>query len=234
MGAVFVLLQVLAPVHQAVSENLGDRISAWLYDDLTDACVAPPGMGHLEDPELTGDITVARDFDLGMTGPAAVRSTSTSSRPAWSTSGPGWPRPSCCSATPGGRRCVLAGAWLATHWLLRESGVWKDRNTAEVREAQHDADYAYRLAVDPPAAKELRLFGLADWVLERFLQRRRQLLDLQYAATRLRERSLAVSSLLLVGGANVLVFWSLGRDVRRRRAARPGTSSTPRPRSARR
>ena len=46
---------------------------------------------------------------------------------------------------------VLGGAWLATHWLLRESAVWRDRNTDEVRGAQRDADYAYRLAVDPRA-----------------------------------------------------------------------------------
>jgi ATP-binding cassette, subfamily B, bacterial len=32
MGAVFVLLQVLAPMHQALSANLGDRTAAWLYD----------------------------------------------------------------------------------------------------------------------------------------------------------------------------------------------------------
>ena len=82
---------------------------------------------------------------------------------------------------------VLAGAWLTTHWLLRESAVWKDRNTEEVRSAQRDADYAYRLAVDPPASKELRLFGLAEWTIERFVARRTRLLDLHYAATRLRE-----------------------------------------------
>src|SRR5262249_54643568 len=46
-GAVFVLLQVLAPIHQAVSANLGDRTAAWLYDRLGEACVRPPGMGHL-------------------------------------------------------------------------------------------------------------------------------------------------------------------------------------------
>src|SRR4051794_15252689 len=68
-GAVFVLLQILTPIHQAVSSNLGDRTAAWLYDRLTDARVRPPGMGHLEDPRLTSDLTVARDFDLGMTGP---------------------------------------------------------------------------------------------------------------------------------------------------------------------
>ena len=70
---------------------------------------------------------------------------------------------------------VLGGAWLATHWLLRESAVWQDRNTEEVRSAQRDADYAYRLAVDPPASKELRLFGLADWTIERFVARRTRL-----------------------------------------------------------
>ena len=87
---------------------------------------------------------------------------------------------------------LLAAAWSATHWLLRESGVWRDRNTEEVRSAQRHADYAYRLAVDPEPAKEVRLFGLADWVGERFAARRRTLFDLQYAATRLRERSVAL------------------------------------------
>src|SRR5712692_6665058 len=69
VGVVFVLLQVLTPIHQAVGANLGDRTAAWLYDRLTKACVRPPGIGHLEDPRLTTDLTVARDFDLGMTGP---------------------------------------------------------------------------------------------------------------------------------------------------------------------
>ncbi len=103
---------------------------------------------------------------------------------------------------------VLAGAWLATHWLLRESAIWRDRNTDEVRSAQRDADYAYRLAVDPPPAKELRLFGLVDWTIDRFVNRRTRLHALQYEATRLREKPM-LWSLLLVIGANVLVFWSL-------------------------
>jgi ABC-type multidrug transport system fused ATPase/permease subunit len=100
---------------------------------------------------------------------------------------------------------VLAGAWLATHWLLRESAVWRDRNTEEVRAAERHADYAYRLAVDPPAAKELRLFGLADWTIDRFRNRKKLLYELQWKATRLRERPV-LWSLLLVLGANVLVF----------------------------
>jgi ABC-type multidrug transport system fused ATPase/permease subunit len=110
---------------------------------------------------------------------------------------------------------VLGGAWLATHWLLRESAVWHDRNTEEVRSARRDAEYAYRLAVDPSPAKEVRLFGLVDWVMQRFVARRTRLHALQYEATRLREKPLAWS-LVLVIAANVIVFWSLAGAVESR------------------
>jgi ABC-type multidrug transport system fused ATPase/permease subunit len=202
---------VLTPLQQAIGANLGDRTAAWLYDRLTDACVHPPGMGHLEEPKLTGDLTVARDFDLGMTGPplfismdfiagglvemiAGLTSAILLAAYAWWAS------------------LLLAGAWVATHWLLRESAVWRDRNTDEVRRAQRDADYAYRLAVDPPASKELRLFGLVEWTIDRFVNRRTRLHKLQYEATRLRERPV-LWSMLLVTIANVIVFWSLANAV---------------------
>ncbi len=207
VAAVFVPLQVMSPIHHAIGMNLGNRTAAWLYDQLTIACVRPPGMGHLENPALTSDLTMARDFDLGITGPPMSISMDFIASGlvemiagitcALVLFGYAWWAP-----------LLLAGAWLATHWLLRESAVWRDRNTTEVREAQRHAEYAYRLAVDPPAAKELRLFGLAAWTVERFRSRRQRLHELQWKATRLRERPL-VWSLLLVLGANIVVFWSL-------------------------
>jgi ABC-type transport system involved in cytochrome bd biosynthesis fused ATPase/permease subunit len=211
-GTVFVLLQIIAPLHQAVSSNLGSRVAAWLYDRLTEAAVRPPGMGHLEDPELTSDLTVAREFDRGMTGPpmhinmefiaSQLSQTIVGVACAGLLLGFAWWAP-----------LLLGGAWLLTHRLLRESAVWRDRNTPPVREAQRHADYAYRIAVEPPSAKELRLFGLKDWVMERFVARRTLLHQLQYQTTRLREKPL-VWSVLIVTGANVLVFWSLASAAR--------------------
>ncbi len=208
VGVVFVLLQVLSPIHHAVGANLGSRTAAWLYDRLATACVRPPGMGHLENPTLTGDLAMARDFDLGISGPPIFIAMDFIAgglvemlgglASAIVLAGYAWWAP-----------ILLVGAWLATHWLLRESAVWRDRNTEQVRAAQRHADYAYRLAVDPPAAKELRLFGLGGWVVERFRSRRRLLADLRWDATRLRERPV-IWSLLLVLAANVIVFWSLG------------------------
>jgi ATP-binding cassette, subfamily B, bacterial len=217
VGVVFVALQVLGPAHQAVSANLGDRTAAWLYDRLTAACVRPAGVGHLDDPTFTGDLTVARDFDLGMTGPPLSISMDFIASGLVEMIG-GLACALVLAAFAWWAPIVLAGAWLATHWLLRESGVWFDRNTPEVRAAQRDADYAYRLAVDPPSSKELRLFGLSGWTIARFIDRRTRLHELQYAATRLRERPV-LWSLLLVLGANLAVFWAIAA------AAENGTAS---------
>jgi ATP-binding cassette subfamily B protein len=209
-GAVFIALQMLTPVHVAVSANVGSKTAAWLYDRLTTACVGPPGMAHLERPDLTDDLTMARDFDLGISGPplsismdfiagglvelvSGVAAALVLARFHW------W------------APVLVGGAWLSTHVLLRESSIWRDRNTDEVMEAQRHADYAYRLAVDPPAAKEIRLFGLAGWTVERFTSRRRRLLDLQWHATRLRERPV-VWCLALIVAANGLVFWAIAHD----------------------
>ena len=207
VGVVFVLLQVLTPIHQALGANLGDRTAAWLYDQLTNACISPPGMGHLEDPSLSSDLVVARDFDLGMTGPPLATSMDFIAAELTQLVG-GIASAIVLFGYAWWAPLLLGGAWLSTHWLLRESAVWRDRNTPEVRGAQRDSDYAYRLAVDPPAAKELRLFSLVDWTMDRFVARRKRLHDLQYTATRLRERSL-VWSMLVVIGANLIVFWSL-------------------------
>ena len=207
-AACFVGTLVTGPVLTAVSMNLGSQMSAWLNENLIRSCVDPPGIGHLEDAELADDLTTAREFDRGMTGPPMFLNVDfiatslvgliSGLASAVVLTGFSWWAP-----------LVLVLAWGSTHWLLRESGVWKDRNTSEVQLAQRHADYAYRLAVDPEPAKELRLFGLADWAVQRFVDRRKVLFELQYRATRLRERPVALC-LAFVAAANIAVFVVLG------------------------
>jgi ABC-type multidrug transport system fused ATPase/permease subunit len=210
VGVVFVLLQVLTPVHRATSAVVGARTADWLNDQLMRGAVAPQGMGHLESTELAEDLSLARDFDLGMNGPPLVVGMdfiasglvllASGFLSALVLVGFAWWAPP-----------VLLLAWGATHWLLRESGVWRDRNTAEVRAAHRNAGYAYTLAVEPPAAKELRLFGLADWVIERFRERRTRLYQLQWESTRMRERPLA-GALLVVLVANGVVLLDIAHQ----------------------
>jgi ATP-binding cassette, subfamily B, bacterial len=205
----FVLSQVGPPVHQVVGALTGHRFSSVLNDRLMAATLGPDGIGHLERGDLTNDLTTARDFDLGWTAPpmflnidfiaqglvlllGGVVSALVLFGFAW------WAPP------------LLLAAWGSTHWLLRESGVWRDRNTDEVKTARRHTSYAYDLATEPAAAKEVRLFGLSPWLLERFTAHRLRLHDLQYTATRLRERSLA-GALLIVLAANTLLFWVLAQ-----------------------
>ncbi len=207
VGSTFTLLLISQPLHQVVSANLGAKMAAHLYDRLLSVCVTPSGISHLERAELTTDLTMARDFDLGMMGPPLDISMD------FIAGGlvdlvVGVSAAILLVAFHWWAALLLAVAWLSTHWLLRESGVWKDRNTDEVRRAQRHAEYSYRLAVDAAPAKELRFFGLAGWVTERFISTRRRLYELQYEATRLREKSV-LSCLLIVATANLIVFWLL-------------------------
>jgi ABC-type multidrug transport system fused ATPase/permease subunit len=209
-GVVFVVSQVAPPVHQIVGALLGHHLSSVLNERLMGATLGPDGVGHLERGDLTNDLTTARDFDLGWTGPPMFMNMDFIAQglamllggiaSALVLAGFTWWAP-----------LLLLGAWGSTHWLLRESGVWRDRNTDEVKTARRHTDYAYGLATEPGAAKEVRLFGLAPWLLDRFTGNRLRLHQLQYDATRLRERSLT-GALVVVLAANGLLFWLLARQ----------------------
>ncbi len=207
VAASSILILVLSPVHDSVSANLGALAGADLHGRLLRSAIEPNGVVHLEDPGLADDFTLARDFDLGITAPpmrlclpfvanglvevgAGVASAVILFWFAW------W------------APLVLVACWLVTHRLLRESTVWRSWRSDDVIRSQRNADYAYRLAVDVPAAKELRLFGLAGWTVHRFGCYRRQLLELSLEAMRLRERSLVWAALAAVAG-NALVIWAL-------------------------
>src|SRR5256885_15316153 len=128
VGVVFLLLRVLPPLHHAVGNNLGSRTAAWLYDQLTIACVRPAGMGHLENAKLTHDLTMARDFDLGISGPpifismdfiaAGLVELFGGLASAVVLAGYAWWAP-----------LVLAGAWLAPPLAVRGTARWGDPET---------------------------------------------------------------------------------------------------------
>ncbi|MGW5877960.1 ABC transporter ATP-binding protein [Nocardiopsis terrae] len=209
IGVVFVLMQVMTPLHNQVGALLGEHVSDRLHDRLLVAANTPDGVAHLEDRGHMDELTAARDFDLGMTGPPLHLSMGIIAGGLVETVA-GLAQAVVLAAYAWWAPLLVGGAWLSTHWLLRESTRW-DRNTGEVLDAQRRAEYSYRLAVDSPAAKEIRLFGLASWLTDRFTADRRSLVELRWHATRLRRKPMrwAVVVLAVSGG---LFFWSLGRD----------------------
>jgi ABC-type multidrug transport system fused ATPase/permease subunit len=209
-GVVFVLSQVAPPVHQIIGTLVGHRLSFVLNQRLMATTLGPDGVGHLERGDLTNDLTTARDFDLGWTGPPMFLNMDfiatgltlllSGVASALVLIGFSWWAP-----------LLLLLAWGSSHWLLRESGVWRDRNTDEVKSARRHTEYAFELATEPAAAKEVRLFGLGPWLLERFTRHRLHLHQLQYDATRLRERSLT-AALIVVLAANAVLFGVLAHQ----------------------
>jgi ABC-type multidrug transport system fused ATPase/permease subunit len=210
VAASSILILVLSPIHDAVSANLGACVGGDLHRRLLRSAIEPAGVAHLEEPDLADDFTLARDFDLGITAPP-VRVCLPFVANGLVEFGSGLAAALILFWYQWWAPPVLIACWLATHRLLRESTVWRTWRSEEVVRSQRHADYAYRMAVDSPAAKELRLFGLAGWTVSRFGAYRRQLLELSLQAMRLRERSLAWAALVAAAG-NALVVVMLANS----------------------
>ncbi len=204
VGGSFALLSISSPIHTQIGSILGDRTSGWLQAALTAACSDPPGINHLERAGLADELTMGRDFDLGITGPPLSVALGFISA-GMVELGAGVAQTIVLGTVLWWAPFVIGGAWLSTHWLLRESSVWSNRTDPEVMAEQRHADYAYRLAVEAQPAKELRVFGLGEWTVERFASRRRRLVELQWKAMRLRQRSL-LTVFAVLGAAHALVL----------------------------
>ncbi len=200
----FALLSILGPIHNQVGAILGDRTSGLLQARLTDAVSDPPGIAHLERPGLADELVAARDFDLGIIGPPISVSMGFVAAGVVELLG-GAAQAVALATVSWWGALIIAAAWLSSHWLLRESSFWARRGDPEVQAEQRHADYAYRLAVDAPPAKEVRVFGLSGWIVDRFAERRTRLLDLQWEAMRVRQRSLSIVLLVLVAAYVVVV-----------------------------
>ena len=210
MGVTFVLMQAIGPLHEALSTNLGAQVTAWLNDRLLRACSEPDGLAHLEQPSLADELGSAREFEFGMAGPNITVSMPNIGSGFASFAG-GLASALLLFRYRWWAPILVGGSWLATHKLLAAGAIWRARHDPDVAEGERRAMYAYRLSVDAPSAKEMRLFGLADWVVQGFIDVRRDLLERSWRARRFGWVK-TQQGLLLVAVANGIFFWSLARD----------------------
>jgi ABC-type multidrug transport system fused ATPase/permease subunit len=210
IGVTFLVQQAAGPIHDAMSSNLGAKVAVYMHDRLMLACVGPPGLGHLESPSLADDLSAARDFDLGLTGPSIIVSMPMIGN-GFVQFGGGIAMLLLLFGYAWWAPLLLGAAWGSTHYFLRSAAIWRARTSDDVVEQQRRAGYAYKLTVESPAAKEVRLFGLADWIVGGFTSLRRHLLDLSWAERKMGARP-TTWAILAVSVANVVFFWSLGRD----------------------
>ncbi|HEX4216248.1 MAG TPA: ABC transporter ATP-binding protein [Candidatus Dormibacteraeota bacterium] len=210
MGVVFILMNALSPLHDAIAENLGSQTSRWLQRRLLGAATTPAGLAHLERPELADAMARAREFDLGVSAPTLNQSMGEIGS-GFAQIAAGIAQAAVLGRYSWWAALILLVAWASTHVILRDSYSWHLDESEDIADHERHAFYAYRIAVEALAAKEVRLFGLADWVVDRFQSRRRIAVDRRFEQRRLRQGSVGMA-LLVVGLANALVFGLLAHD----------------------
>jgi len=108
-------------------------------------------LAHLERPDLADELQRARDFDAGITAPPLQTSLREIGNGFTEIAG-GAAQALLLAGYRWWAPLLVGGAWLSTHVLLRESALWKIWHAEGVVGEQRHVDYAYRLAVDAPAA----------------------------------------------------------------------------------
>jgi ATP-binding cassette subfamily B protein len=168
--AVLVVLQeALLPVQTALAETLGRRLDARVRSRAMRAASRPPGIAHLEDPAVLAGIRDVQAIGVAHYSPGdAVVG---------------------LVGTARARLAVLAAAVLVVrfHWwiavvlvlfgLAVRARLVRDmlraaESAADESAALRRSDYLRDLALRPEAAKEIRVFGLARWLLRRFADER--------------------------------------------------------------
>ncbi|MDQ3641145.1 MAG: ATP-binding cassette domain-containing protein [Actinomycetota bacterium] len=165
LGLSFVVLQAASAARAAVGSALGWDLNRHLEQRVMAAVASPAGIGHLEDSSSLEQIAAARDVVFAGYRPCDAV-------PAMATRATGW-----CQGI--GAALVLATYrwWLAV--IVAAAWGWR----ARVLKRQHlrgataigvrapaarRSEYLRDLALTPGAAKEVRVFGVAGWLIGRF------------------------------------------------------------------
>lgn len=165
-GGLALAQRVLTPVLAALGETLGRRIDRDLQERVMAAVGRPEGIAHLTDPDVLDGLRVVRGLGVA------------------DNDRPGLAVQALATVLPAWLRALAAGAalaalhwWLGLLWLVAWPLVvyFMQREYFRVgqvgfgrSDALRQAEYLRDLAIDRPAAKEIRVWGVLDWLVARF------------------------------------------------------------------
>jgi len=164
-GVLFVVQQALGPLRQLATVDLGYRLEQAVRNRIMAASLAPVGIAHLEDPSVNDQMSEARAIATGQVSPlVAIMSFFTLASRYLGATG----------------AAILLCTWkwwvglgLGISYII--IGHVGRRVFRSVLAAVHGAvpalrrsDYFRELGLRPDAAKEVRVFGLTDWIVRQF------------------------------------------------------------------
>ncbi len=200
VAAGFAASGCLMALARLATELLNTRYVLAVADTVGRASLAPRGIADLEDADVAGDIGGLSDFERsGLHMQTALSLRMVVSR---RTSG------------LGAAAILVTLAWwaplvLAAGWYVANAGSsrWMERGftvaRAEGGGRLRRADYVRGLAVAAPAAKEIRVFGLAGWVVEQYTRTWLDAMAAVWGARRsnLRQLAFGVAGVMISHGA---------------------------------
>lgn len=165
VAVVFVVSMIVPGFQNAIAESLGRRLDGKLRTRVMTGVMAPVGIAHLEEPSVQDQLSLAEgvgpgrwtpgDSVVGLADNLAIRL-----------------QVLAAAGLLGMFRWWLAAFLVASGAILRSRLVTEGSKRLKVligeAEALRRSDYFRDLALTPVAAKETRLFGLSNWILETF------------------------------------------------------------------
>ncbi|GAB3892898.1 ABC transporter ATP-binding protein [Kibdelosporangium lantanae] len=165
-GGLVLAQQVVTPLMAALGETMGRQVDRELQERVMAAVGQPDGITHLTDPKVLAALRVVRGLGVADNDrpSLAVR--------ALVTVLPAWLRVLAAAAV-----LLAFHWWLGLLWLVAWPLVvyYMQREYFRIGQIGVDqsgplrqAEYLRDLAITAPAAKEIRIWGLLDWLTTRF------------------------------------------------------------------
>ncbi|MDQ3930213.1 MAG: ABC transporter ATP-binding protein/permease [Chloroflexota bacterium] len=168
VATLFIIVErLLGPLQGSAASVLGRQVDRYLQERTMSAVGRPHGVAHLEDPAVLDLIESARGVGLQGLKPGDAVAALASLIPSWA------------QALGSAAILVTFQWWLGVGWLLMWPVLlyYLQREYLRVGETAYDqaaavrrADYYRDLALRPTAAKEVRVWGLPDWLTTRYDQ----------------------------------------------------------------
>ena len=167
VAGVFAATQILAPIATSLTTLLALQIDRSVYDELLVASLESSDVVALEDPAIQDKLRVAGlklEFAVVSPGAGSGGMLALIAR---------YVQVIGFATVVGVRFAWWAGLGIAVAVLLARHGMrgglsaYADARRRLAR-AERKADYLRNLALMPPASKEIRVFGLAEWLLRAY------------------------------------------------------------------
>jgi ATP-binding cassette subfamily B protein len=208
VAALVALQQVLAGGQAMVTGTLGRRLEGAVRSRVMAAAMAPNGVAHLLDPQVRSTIDQATTLGTSRSGPMAAVDCLV---PMSSSLLSGLAMSALVATYRWWLGVALAAAWLNARRVrladnLAQAAILYSDQFGTRRQA-----YFRRLTAAPAAGKEIRVFGLGGWLVDRFHAQWLESVESLWAARRQRRPSLLVP-LVTVFAVNLAAFGFVAHD----------------------